>query len=168
MRSVVIALDAVRHRNIFRHEDVRLKAGSGGISREGSGGISRGRNRELLQSEVSSHGDASRKAARLERSRRIQPLVFDVNVGIFAAGKHGREAFAQRNRIGLGQNGVIAPHGGRSPSEARGRKRPLNRGEVVTRVENAAVFRTNCLGPVGGIMFAAASAFQVSQHAMRV
>ena len=114
---------------------------------------------------MASHGDAGGEAACFERSGGIEAFVLDVDVGIFAAEQHGSEAFAERDGIGVGKDGVIAPHGGRASGEARGREGALDRGEIVARVEDAGIFGTDRLRTVGGIVFAAAGAFEVSQHA---
>ena len=114
---------------------------------------------------MAGHGDAGAEAARFERAGGVESFVFDIDVGEFAAGEHGREAFAERDGIGVGENGIIAPHGGSASGEARRREASLDGGEIVARVEDAGIFRADGLGAVCGIMFAAAGAFEVSQHA---
>src|SRR5208337_4433229 len=59
---------------------------------------------------------------------------------------------------------VIAPHGRSASGKARRRERALDRVEVVARIENAGVFRTDRLRAIGGIVLAAARAFEVGQH----
>ena len=54
---------------------------------------------------------------------------------------------------------------GARPASRADENRRLIVGEIVAGVENAAVFAANRLRTVGGIVFAAASAFQMSQHA---
>ena len=68
-----------------------------------------------------------------------------IDVRIFAAGQHGREAFAERDGIGVGKDGVVAPHGGRASGEARRGERALDRGQIVAGVEDAAIFRADGL-----------------------
>ncbi len=137
---------------------------SSGMSCEARrGGVSGGRNGQLLQTEMVRHGYSGGESARLERAGRVQAFIFYEDVGILTAGEHRSESFAERNRIGLGKNGVVAPHGGRAPSEAGGRKAALDRGEIVARVENASIFGANRLRPVRGIVLGAAGTFEVRQ-----
>ena len=122
VRAVVIALDAVGHGDVFGHEDVGFESGGGGVGGEGSGGVSGGWNRQLLQAEVAGHGYAGGQAAGFERSGGIQAFVLDVDVGIFAAGEHGREAFAESHGVSFGQDGIVAPHGRRAGDRGEQRK----------------------------------------------
>ena len=95
VRAVVVAFDAIGHGDIFRHEDVRFDSGGGGVSGERSRGVARRGDREFLRAEVTRHGHAGGEAARLERSGGVEAFVLDIDVGIFAAEQHGREAFAE-------------------------------------------------------------------------
>src|SRR6202034_4862586 len=90
------------------------------------------------------------------------------DVGILAAGEHGSKAFAEGDGVRIGKNGVVAPHGGGASGEAGGGESPLDVGEIVTGVEDTGVFGTNGLGTVRRVVLAAAGAFKMSQHAMRV
>ena len=148
--AVVVALDAVRHGNIFGHEDVGFEAGGGGVGGEGSGGVSGGGDGEFFQAEVARHGNAGGQAAGFERAGGVEAFVLDEDAGKLAAGEHGSETFAERDGIGFGKDGVVAPHGGGASGEVRGGKISLDRGEIVAGIENASVFGTDGLGTSGG------------------
>src|SRR5579864_407382 len=122
MRTVVVAFDTVGDRNVFGHEDVRFKFRGSGVSGEGSGGVPCRGNRELLQGEVTRHGDRSGEASRFAGTGGTETLVLYIDVGIFAAGQHGRETFAEGNWISRRQNRVVAPHGWRASGETSRRK----------------------------------------------
>ena len=77
VRAVVVALDAVGHRDIFRHEDVGFESGGGGVGGERSGGVSGRRDREFLQTEVTRHGDRGGESSGFERSGGIEAFVLD-------------------------------------------------------------------------------------------
>ena len=89
----------------------------------------------------------------------MRPSSLIKTLGIFAAGKHGSEAFAESDGRGFGKDGVVTPHGGSERQQRRGGEAFLDAGEIVTGVEDASVFGANGLGTVGGEMFAAAGAF---------
>ena len=64
------------------------------------------------------HGDGGRHAAGFKGSRWIQALVFDEDVGIFAAREQGSEALAERDGLFVGskfrENFGVTPHAGHS------------------------------------------------------
>ena len=120
----------------------------------------------FFRSEVTRHGHGGGEAAGFEGAGGVEAFVLDVDVGIFAAGQHGGEAFAERDGIGVGKDGVVAPHGGRASGEMRGREGALDVGEIVAGVEDSGVFGADGLRAVGGIVLTAAGAFEVRQHAV--
>ena len=102
-------------------------AGGGGVGGEGSGGVSGGGDGEFFQSEMARHGDGGGESASFEGAGGIEAFVFDEDVGIFAAGQHGSEAFAERDRRGFGKDGIVAPHGGSERQQRCRRERFLDR-----------------------------------------
>ena len=112
---------------------------------------------------MAGHGDGGGESASFEGAGGIQAFIFDEDVGIFAAGQHGSKTFAERDGRGFGKDGVVTPHGGSERQQRCGRETLLDVGEIVAGVEDAAIFGANSLRTVGGIMLAAAGAFEVSE-----
>ena len=130
----------------LRHEDVCLEPGGGCVGGQRSSGVACGRRRQLLQSIVARHGERRTHASRLERAGRIQALVLDQQIGIFAAGQHRRKSLAQRHRLGIGKHRGVAPHALGSSVDRLARRVPANRREIVAHVQRAAIFRTDIVG----------------------
>src|SRR5579872_5246742 len=159
-----VTLDTICGGNIFRHKDVGFEFRCGSISCESPSGITGGRNGELFQGKVASHGDSGGESAGFEGSGWIESFVFYVDVGVLAAGKHGSESLAERNGISRGEYSIVAPHGGRATGETSGREGSLDRSKIVAGVEDAGIFRTDSLQAVGGIVLSAAGTLKMRQH----
>ena len=65
--------------------------------------------------------------------------------GIFAAGKHGREAFSQRDGVRFGKHFGVTPHGGGAVRKLLAGESFLDRRQIVAGVEDSAVFRADGL-----------------------
>ncbi len=114
LRSVAFALHAIRHRHVFRHEDMRLDPCRRAICRQCARRIPRGRNRNLLDPIRTRHCHRHPQPARLERPCRVQTLIFNEDILVFAARHQRRESFSKRHRFHIRQHIFIAPHRRRS------------------------------------------------------
>jgi len=117
----------------------------------------------FFQAEVAGHGDGGGESASFEGAGGVEAFVLDEDVRIFAAPQHGSETFTESDGRGVGEDGVVAPHGWCEWQQRCGRESFLDLGEIVAGVEDARVSGANGLGTVGGIMFAAAGALQISR-----
>ncbi len=162
VRPVIVGFHAVSDGHIFRHEDVRFSPGRRRIGGQRSARIPRRWSGQFLQTIVPGHRYRSRHAPRLERSRRIQPLVFDLDARVLAAGEHGSKSLAQRYWLCVGQHFGIAPHAGHATSKILAPHFATQTSQIVADIEHTAVFRADILWLLSGEMFAAAGAFEVS------
>src|SRR5271154_1636524 len=101
---------------------------------------------------MASQGYGGAEAAGFEGAGGVEAFIFDEDVGILAAGEHGSKTFAERDGIGFGEDGVVAPHGGSASGEVGGGKISLDGREIVAGVENALVVGADGLRARGGEM----------------
>ena len=79
--AVQLALADERRLHVARQEDLRLEAGRGRVGGQRVAGVAGRRDRERRRAESARARDRGRQAARLERVRRVERLVLDVERG---------------------------------------------------------------------------------------
>ena len=73
-----------------------------GVGGDGSSSVSGGGDSDLLDAVMAGHGDGEGEAAGLEGAGGIGAFFFEKDVGVAAAGEHGRPAFAESDGLDRG------------------------------------------------------------------
>src|SRR6185369_3165804 len=160
LRAIAFTFHAIRHKNIFGHEEICFDVCRRRVGSEGAGRVPGRRRCNFLDAVMASHGYGSGHTSRLECARRVESFFFDENVRNLATRKQRREAFAERDRIYVRQNVAVAPHRFRFRSERFARYLAFERRKVVAHVKRSSTFRAQRLRAIGPKLLGAARTFK--------